>query len=581
MIRELLDLSWLEDLLGGFCRASRWRSCAYDSQGQLVCASDACNPIGAVSGSVLGAIPPGLRLQALVPADAPPAEIAFLPHRGLWYVVAPVYVEERLGGFAAIGEFREGSLTSADQAALLERMKISAAELDLHWQKLEGLQRRGDWPPVQAARWLARMLSDACRRESQITSSSEELALVGDLAELLHGGEDLQKALNRILAETARVMKCQFCSLRLLDPATGELKLAAVHNLSQAYLSKGQIFHEQSPIDREALQGRVIYIEDAGLDSRMQYPEEARREGIVSGLTAGLLYRGQPVGVMRVYTNYRHRFRGPQRKLLRAISFQVAAAIVHARLFSERLEAARTQRQLELAGDLQMRLMRTTPPVKPAVRTASIFQPSALVGGDYCDFFLLADGRLACVVADVVGKALKASLLSTYLRGALRAVAASTSELAALLEALNRQFFRDTLPSEFVTLLIVAVAEDGRSLEYCNAGHEPLLRLRGRQIVASEQAGLVLGVDAGERYEAATLDLRPDDLCLLYTDGAIEAANFSGQLYGRERLSKALLQHGKLELSTALRGIQWDIRRFVGMAEQADDLTLVGLRVVQ
>ena len=66
---------------------------------------------------------------------------------------------------------------------------------------------------------------------------------------------------------------------------------------------------------------------------------------------------------------------------------------------------------------------------------------------------------------------------------------------------------------------------------------------------------------------------------LLYTDGALDAADFAGELFGRARLHAALRQYGALAADQVLRNIQWDIRRFIGLAERADDLTLVGLRV--
>jgi sigma-B regulation protein RsbU (phosphoserine phosphatase) len=580
MLRELLDIHWLEDFLAGLQRSTALRYLAFDRSGRLITASDAPAEIVERASYCLSAIPSGVRFSKLNPADEPPAEIGFVCERGLSYVMAPVYVEDRLAGFAGVGEFREGPLSDADRGQWLAQLDVTSSALDSMWEALPELQRRGDATAVRSARWLARMFASVARRESQIVASSEELALVGDMAELLHGNEDLQTVLNRIVSETARVMKCEFCSLRLLDAATGEMKLAADHNRSEAYLNKGLVFHDESPIDQDALAGQIVYIEDAANDPRIRYPEDARREGIVSGLVAGLIYRGQPLGVIRIYTNHRQRFRTAQRKLLRAVAYQAATAIVQARMFREQLAAARTERQLELAGDLQMRMMRTPPPRKPAVRTASMFQPSSHVGGDYCDTFLLADGRLACVIADVVGKGVKASLLSTYLRGALQAAAGLVDNPAALVERLNRQLCRDTLPSEFITLLALAVSDDGRMLEYCNAGHEPILRLRGRQVWASDGAGLVLGVSQDERYENYGIDLQVDDLLLLYTDGAIEATNFAGEFYGRERLMKALQTNGKLELGTALRAIQWDVRRFVGLAEQTDDLTLLGLRVV-
>ena len=580
MIRELLDIAWLEDFLGGLSRDDGLRRAAYDRHGSLVAAADPCSAWSRRNDAPLARVPAGVRLAPLAPADEPPAEIAFVDDRGLWYVVAPIYVDDSLGGYGSVGEFRESDLSAARKLELLEKLAITSAELDADWRALPLLERRGDCAAVHAARWLSRMLANAARRERQIASAGEEMSVLGDMAELLHGDEELQNVLDRVVRETARVMHCRFASLRLLDPATGELRIAAVHQLSSEYLRKGIVTLRESPIDQDALAGKMIYIEDAASDPRVRYPEEARREGIVSGLTAGLIYRGQPVGVIRVYTDHRQRFRTAQRKLLRAIAYQAATAIVHARVFEERLASARTRRQLELAGDLQTRLMRTQPPAKPNVRVASIFQPSSHVGGDFCDFVLLADGRLAAVIADVVGKGIKASLLATYLRGALRASAETCADVSEIVNRLNRQFHNDTLTSEFVTLLMVAISEDGRRLDYCSAGHEPILRLRGTSIESSTAGGLVLGVSAAEKYETATLDLQPDDLCLLYTDGAIEAVNFEGQQFGRRRLLDSLRRNGGLELSTALRGIQWDIRRYVGLAEQADDLTLLGVRVV-
>ena len=580
MIRELLDIAWLEDFLQGLGRSEHFRFGAYDRHGGVVAASDAAADLTARLDQSLDRLPADLKLAPLLPADEPPAEISFAAAHGVWHLVAPVYLENKLGGFVTVGEFREDELSAEQKVALLERLHATPSELEELWRALPVLERRGDWPPVHAARWLSRMIAEACRRELQVATTSEELALVGDMAELLHGDEDVQTVLDRIVSETARVMKVQFCSLRLLDAESGELKLAATHRLSPEYLKKGSVFPEDNPIDQDALAGKIVYIEDAATDPRVRFPEEARRQGIVSGLTAGLIYRGQAVGVVRVYTDHKQRFRAAQRKLLRAIAFQAATAIVHARMFEERLAAARTRRQLQLAGEFQTRMMRTRAPTKPQIRTAAIFQPSSDVGGDYCDFVLMADGRLAAVVADVVGKQIKASLLATYVRGALRATAARCTDVAEVVTQLNRQLCRDTLPSEFVTLLVAAVSDDGARLDFCNAGHEPILRLRGRDVTVTTPGGLVLGVSPEEEYDTATLALAPGDTCLLYTDGAIEALNFESQAYGRTRLREALMQFGDLELNTALRGIQWDIRRFSGLAEQTDDLTLVGLRVV-
>jgi len=375
------------------------------------------------------------------------------------------------------------------------------------------------------------------------------------------------------------VMDCPFCSMRLYDPRTNELIIQAVHNLSPEYIGKGAVVRTAQSVADDALHGQMVYIEDVTSDARVRYHDQARREGIVSMLTAGMIYRGNPVGLLRVYTKQRRRFRRVQRSLLRAVSYQAATAIVHAQLVSERLRAADTERQLELAGDMQERMIRVAPPHHDRVDTAVAFHPTYEVAGDFCDFLTLSDGRLVAVVGDVVGKGVPAALLMASARGALRAAAPHCGGPGELMMRLNGQIHRETLSSEFITLLMIALAPDASELTYANAGHEPLLILREGEVEATTEADLVLGVNPDEAYHEHVLPLRPDDRLLLYTDGAIEARDFNDEEFGRWRLRDSFLSYGRLEPRLVLDNIVWDVRRFVGMAKQSDDLTLVALHI--
>lgn len=580
MLRELVDLSLLEDFVHGLSRSSGLRVCTYDSRGGLIAAAPPLSAFARLTACRLEKIRAGLTMTP-VPAHDPPGAVAFVEERGVWYVAAPVYVYDQQAGWVSVGEFRE---TAAPPAAWTQADATHSGgdgPLGPAWQGLPLLDRRGDSHAVVTVRWGARLLADWSRRETRLMAASEEAALVGDIAELLTGEEELPAILNRIVADTARVMRCRFCSLRLYNPQTNELTITAVHNLPPRYLAKGPLLRKHNSLDDEALTGKVVYVEDAASDPRIQYPDEMRREGIVSLLTAGLLYRGQPIGVIRVYTDRRRRFRAAQRNLLRAVAHQAATAIMHARMVAERLRAAETERQVALAGELQARMMRVPPPRVPGLVTASVYQPSSRLGGDFCDIFQLCDGRLAVAIADVVGKGIPASLLSASVGGALRASAEQCGDLGELLTRLNRQACRETSTSEFVTLLVAALDVDNHRLGYANAGHEPLLLLRDGQVRPLTEGDTVLGINPNETYHEHSSPLAAGDTLLLYTDGATEAMNFAHDLFGRERLVEALRQYGGLAINQVLRNILWDIRRFAGLAEQSDDLTMVGVRVAQ
>lgn len=578
MLRELIDIAVLEDFASGLSRSAGWRVGVYDSSGELVVASAATNEFARMTGWVLGELPPNVDLVP-VPAHDPPPHVGFVEHQGVWNIAAPVYTADGRAGFVTVGEFREQSLSGQQWDTARATSGIELEDVIRAWQLLPLLDRSGQSQPIITARWGARLLANWCQRESRLIAATDQVALVGDIAELLTGEEDLQTVLDRIVAETARVMQCPYASIRLYDAETNELRIMAVYNLSSEYVGKGAIVRTGGSVSDEALQGNIVYVEDVATDPRVLFSEEARQQGIVSVLTAGMVYRGSPVGVIRVYTNRRRRFRKGQRALLRAVAYQAATAIVHSQLVEERLRAADMQRQLELAGDLQARMVRIPPPKHPRLQTALSFNPSYLVGGDFCDILGLPDGRILAVVADVVGKGIPASLLMSSTRGALRAAAQHCTGPGPLLTQLNEQVCQETRPAEFVTILVIAVDPDTGVLTYANAGHEPLLILRKGAVTATDPAGLVLGTDPAEVYEERTIQLEDNDLLLLYTDGAIEARNFADEEYGRPRLHESLREHGQLHPELVLRNIVWDIRRFVGLAEQADDLTVVALRL--
>ncbi len=565
MLRELVDTALLEDFVDGVARAAQIRVSAYDLQGQIIATSrDTLFTPEGRSIAPLRALPQALAFTP-VPAHDPPAQVAFITEPPLQHIIAPVLLNEQRAGYVSV-TWHSGIPPAPFDADAEDDVEAQAARMDDR--------------PLRVARWASRMLSEWSRREERLQSAVEEVSLFGDIAELVSGERDLRRTLDRIVSETARVMKCRFASLRLYDARTDELTTVATFNLSPEYLDKGPVLRAFSAIDDEAMQGRVVYVDDVSNDARIGSSAAAQREGIVSVLTAGMLYRGQPVGVLRVYTDRKRRFRTVQRSLLRAIAAQAATAIVNARLLHERLKTAETERQLKLAGQVQSRMIRTQPATHPRLQTALVYVPSSHVGGDFCDFVTLRDGRLAAVVADVVGKGIPASLLMASLRGALRAMAGFCTDLGQIMQLLNEHVCRESAPGEFVTLLLVAVNPQAGRLTYCNAGHEPLLLLRAGQVKRPAEGGLVLGLDTQERYAEHALDVLEGDFVLLFTDGVIEAMNFEGRLFGRQRLALAVQRFGALAPNAALRSILWDIRRFVGLAEQADDLTMVGLRVV-
>lgn len=144
---------------------------------------------------------------------------------------------------------------------------------------------------------------------------------------------ELDAVLQSVVIGITEAMQVKACVLRLLDEHTGRLRLSAVHGLSSSYLAKGPVDVEHSLIDSEALRGKTVVIPDVSVDTRFQYKEEARREGIVSVLCVPLEVHGKAIGVMRVYTTEPCTFHDDDIQFLSVLSSLSALAIENASLY--------------------------------------------------------------------------------------------------------------------------------------------------------------------------------------------------------------------------------------------------------
>lgn len=144
---------------------------------------------------------------------------------------------------------------------------------------------------------------------------------------------ELSQVLESVVRSTTDAMQVKACVLRLLDVNTGQLELSAVYGLSSDYLSKGPVKVNNSALDSEALCGKAVYVPDVRTDTRFQYRNAARQEGIVAALCVPLEVHGQYIGVMRVYTAEPTQFDEEDVQFMSVLASLAALAIENARLY--------------------------------------------------------------------------------------------------------------------------------------------------------------------------------------------------------------------------------------------------------
>ena len=264
--------------------------------------------------------------------------------------------------------------------------------------------------------------------------------------------------------------------------------------------------------------------------------------------------------------------------------FELFAALIFLLLLSlELADKVTMKRDLEIAREIQTWLVPSEPPQVPGADIAFATRPQNSVAGDYYDAFYPEPekkNRLVVVIADVAGKSVPAALLMATLQASLRTIAGEGVPLAELVTRLNRYASAYSLDGRrFTTAVLCEYDTRSRRLTYVNAGHNaPILRRANGAFETLETGGLPLGIKIGAEYETATVELRPGDALIFFTDGVVEAFNRSGEEFGNTRWQGVIRGLPDSSAQETLQSLMKRVDEFVGATRQADDITCLVFR---
>ena len=275
-------------------------------------------------------------------------------------------------------------------------------------------------------------------------------------------------------------------------------------------------------------------------------------------------------------------------RVLRVLKLQrrVLEATVEARTreLAERNEAlqkaqAQLKAELDLAKAMQSAILPAKFPAKPGCEGAARMTAATTMGGDFYDFIELPDGRVGIVMADVSGKGVPAAFFMAVARTNLRELAMHHADPGACLAQTNDVLCGQNPMDLFVTVFYCIFDTATGVLIYANGGHNPpyLLRADGSIETLGGKGGLVLGAMPGVDFPNHTVQLRPRDRLVLYTDGVTEAFNPADEAYGEARLIAEVRAHGDGPAEALVERICGSVTTFAGTAPQSDDITLTVL----
>lgn len=273
-------------------------------------------------------------------------------------------------------------------------------------------------------------------------------------------------------------------------------------------------------------------------------------------------------------------FATPDLKLAQLIGEQISAQFEYVQLHQELLNKAKLQAEADMARNVQMQLLPTTPPSIAGLDLFAQSKPASQVGGDF--YVFMPDAPLPqFVLGDVSGKGMPAALLMTMLRSSFQSAARVNHNLEQLtpdvMNDASRSMYGDfTAVEMFATAVVAAFDVETRELSYSNAGHSPVIYCpAGGEPEILPANGPAMGVVDMDVAGQNSITLQPDDLFIICTDGFVEVWNEDGEMYGYDRLLdlvSSIRHYSAMEIAIEM---YIAIEEYSGGTEQDDDQTLI------
>jgi len=230
-----------------------------------------------------------------------------------------------------------------------------------------------------------------------------------------------------------------------------------------------------------------------------------------------------------------------------------------------------------MAAEIQQSLQAEPLYAGPTCDLAAVSLPCRTIGGDFFDYLELDDGRLSFALGDVAGKGPPAAVLAAALQSNFVAHASVGRDPAQTTGNINTALLRRPIEARFATMFHGVLDANGQ-LSYCNAGQEPPLLIGRNHTRWLDVGGPVLGLFSLAPYEWETVQLSPDDLIVICSDGVTEAASPSGEEFGRARIAETVALCSTQKPEAVLDILLAAVRAFTQGAAQADDLTVMILK---
>jgi len=449
----------------------------------------------------------------------------------------------------------------------------------------------GDLPQARAAEvapQLAGILGaflgverDTAGVVDELAGVYKEIDLLYAISEILGHTTRLEEAAPTIVKEVADVVGSRRASIMVHDEATGLLRTVAARGFSPEGLLPVATDDPHSVAARVFREKRIIVFDPTDPTAQNLGSQDARDYKSQAFLSIPICYGpgGRCVGVINLTERLLgDSFMPSDAKLVSAVANQIGAAIENARLVQRDLRRQRLQRELELAHDLQLKLLPAPGVLQGDAQVAAICRPVDSVGGDFYTFTRLGNGRVGVMLGDVSSHGFAAALVMALVMSAAGIHAGGGNRpdevLASMLESLGDELASTEM---FLSVFYGELDPKHRRLTYANAGHPHAFRVPAKgdpERLPTTAPPLGLAAAASIQRKQVAWIPKQDLLCL-WTDGLIEQGGESE--FTEERLLAEIVRRRADPPDAIVRAVFREADK--ATAQPADDRTLLVMRI--
>ncbi len=399
---------------------------------------------------------------------------------------------------------------------------------------------------------------------------TDEVSSMMDLTKLVAQVFDFKELAETITTITARV--CSADSAWLITKNGNEIELSSVNNIgfvdadnitNKIFGSGANNFDSIEIIDYRSLVQSEI-------NNRPNFAWIAvaplKVQGIINGYLLAARYR-------------ENIFDLDDKRAVQAFADYAAVALENAKLIGESIEKERLEKELDVARDVQRKILPSVIPVSDRLQISALFVPAFEVGGDYYDFFELDGDRLGFVIADVSGKGIGSAFIMAEVKGIFESLSKIISNPRELLINVNDNLKKSLDKKNFVTAIYGVINKETGVLNFARAGHTPVHIFSNGKTERYQPAGIGLGLDYRTGFEASIkeleIQLKNNDIVICYSDGIPEAKNNLEEDFGYDRLDSIVAANFEKGLDQISNEIMKSLTVFSKNHSQHDDITLV------